>query len=226
MFCTAARALPLERVSVLPLAIRPPREAAHSDLARWRSQRRVPEGAKLIGSITRFHPVKGTGFLLEAFPEVLRAIPEAHLVLWGDGPEHESLEAKTRMLGVADRVRFEGHQPDAAQHLALLDCFVLPSLSEGFPFALLEAMMAGRPIVATSVGGVPEMIRHGQEALLVAPQDPQALAAAITCVLTDPALARRLGQSAKAASARYSIERHVAALRRLYEEVVNVEGHS
>ncbi len=221
MFCVRGRSLSAARITVLPNGVKPVVGPTPEELAQWRQALRLPDRAKLIGSVTRFHPIKGVGYLIEAMPQVLRAVPEAHLVLWGDGPQQASLEARARMLGVADRIRFDGYRSDVGRRLALLDCFVLPSISEGSPNALLEALMASRPIVATQVGGVSELVRADEEAVLVAPQDAPALAGAIIRVLTDDTLAQRLSRAAQAASRRYTMERHVVELCRLYAEVVH-----
>jgi uncharacterized protein (TIRG00374 family) len=208
-FCIERRGIPADRITVLPNAVARAANGAAPPLP-------VPSGARLIGSITRLHPVKGVRDLVAAMAEVVRDIPEAHLVLWGDGPEHQALETLAGALGIAGHVHFLGYQPDAARHLGALDCFVLPSLSEGSPNALLEAMAAGCPIVATRVGGVTELVTDGQEALLVEPGAPRALAAAIVSLLRDRGLAQRLARAAEAASLRCSMEAHVGVLTRLY----------
>ncbi|OGL05275.1 MAG: hypothetical protein A3J45_04130 [Candidatus Rokubacteria bacterium RIFCSPHIGHO2_02_FULL_69_13] len=169
--------------------------------------------------MTRFHPIKGVRYLIEALPHVLQHEPAAYLVLWGDGPERPTLEARAQELGIADRVRLAGFQPDATRFLGMVDCFVLPSLSEGFSFALLEAMAAGRPIVATRVGGIPEVVRDAEQGLLVPAADPGALATAIVRVLRDEALAQGLGREARAASERYTLAAHAASLQQVYREV-------
>ncbi len=219
-FCITERAIQPSRISILMNAVTPTLPAQPQELHWWRDELGLDSGSKVIGSITRFHPIKGTRYLVEAMPKILRDVPTAYLVLWGDGPEREPLEAQARTLGVADRVHFAGFQPDASRRLPLVDCFVLPSVSEGIPFALLEALAAGRPIVATRVGGIPDVVRDGQEALLVPPQDAGAIATAVARVLQDETLANRLSAASSAASRRYTMNAHVAALEQLYAEVV------
>jgi glycosyltransferase involved in cell wall biosynthesis len=153
-------------------------------------------------------------------PLVSAEVPDVYLILWGDGPERAALETLSRTLKIEERVRFVGYWPNASAWLGLLDVFVLPSLSEGSPNALLEALAAGRPVVATCVGGIPELARDGTEALLVPPRDAQALAEAILRVLQDQTLARRLAEAAQEAADGYSLDRYVASLRRLYVDVV------
>ncbi len=218
-FCVQERGLDPERVTVLPNGVQPAAPPTPEELAQWRAALRVPARARLVGSATRFYPVKGVRYLLEAMPQVVQAIPDAHLVLWGDGPEREAFEARARELGIAERIRFAGYQPDAARRLALLDCFALPSLSEGFPFVLLEALIAGRPVVSTRVGGIPEVVRDG-EVVLVEPANADALAYGITRVLSDAALAERLRRASQRVVARFTVARHVERLRQLYEGAV------
>lgn len=229
-FCVTERGIAPGRITVISHAIHTRPAAAPEELRLLRQRLVVPVSAPLIGSVTRFHAVKGVRHLIEAMPAVLRAVPEAHLILWGDGSEHEALRAQAQALGVAEQVRFAGFDPEAARYLGALRCFVLPSIREGFSFALLEAMTAGCPIVASQVGGIPEVVRHEREALLVPAQDPEALARAILAVLTDDRLAQRLGAAARQASAAYTMERHTARLHQVYREALaevqtNGAGH-
>ncbi len=217
-FCVTERALPAERITVLPNGIPPLDPPTSHEMERWRAELDLSPQAKLVGSVTRFYPIKGVRYLIEAMPKVRQAVPEAYFVLWGDGPDREALEVLARKLGVADRIRFAGYQPDASRRLALVDCAVLSSLSEGFPFVLLEAMALGRPVVATRVGGIPEIVGE-DEALLVEPANADALADAVVRVLREPTLAARLAQAAMQASRRYTMDRHVAGLRQVYAGV-------
>jgi len=119
-------------------------------------------------------------------------------IVVGDGPDLEHLEARSRRLGLVDRVTFAGEQPDVPERLARADCFVLSSVSEGLPISVLEAMAAGLPVVASDVGGVHELVGEGVTGSLVPPRDPEALAAALRPVLADAGLRARLGQAGRA----------------------------
>ena len=155
--------------------------------------------------VGRLAKKKGVEYLLRAFPDVLSRHPDARLLLVGDGPCRAELETMSSQLGVADRVRFAGAQPAAAlpRFYRSSDIFVLPSVvarsgdTEGLPAVLLEAFAAGRPAVATSAGGIPEVVIHGRTGLLVEPESPPALAAAINQLLDSPAQARRMGALAQ-----------------------------
>lgn len=133
----------------------------------------------VIGSVGNFRPIKGHRYLIKAFADVLKVIPSAKLVLIGKGEEEGILRSLAADLNVESQVKFLGYQEDAGRLIGMFDVFVLPSLSEGFPNVLLEAIMAGVPVVAANVGGVPEIVRHRKEALLVNPADTQGLAAAV-----------------------------------------------
>jgi sugar transferase (PEP-CTERM/EpsH1 system associated) len=150
----------------------------------------------IVGTVGRLVPVKDHRTLLEAFARICRAVPEAVLVIVGDGPEREVLERCAAALGVGEQVRWFGERADVQDLVPFFDVFVLSSVSEGLPLTLLEAMAAGRAVVATRVGGIPEALAEGT-GLLVPPKDPEALAHAVITLLGDAP--RRLAMGALAA---------------------------
>ena len=141
-------------------------------------------------------------------------------MLFGDGEERVALEQLAKELGVTDHIRFLGFQPHAARYLSSLDCFVLPSLSEGLPFALMEALAVGLPVVVTAVGGMAELLHDEDDGLLVPAANSAALAAGIGRVLRDDDLAKRLREGARRTSGRFSLQGHVHKLRKLYDEAL------
>lgn len=147
----------------------------------------------IVFTPARLHSQKGHKHLLDA----AAMLPEAIFVLAGDGPERNDLEKRTRELGIEMRVRFLGNRQDVPKLLATCDLFVLPSLYEGLPISVLEAMAAGKPIVATDIGGTKEAIINQETGLLVPPGSAQELAGAIKRMLSDPKLASRLGAAGK-----------------------------
>jgi len=156
---------------------------------------RIPAGRKVILIVGRLSREKDHLTLLEAVDKLRPAIVPhlvPHIAIVGDGPEKPRIEERVRQLGLDDYVTFTGHLSSAEPWYAIADVAVLSSLSEGSPNALLEAMATNVPVVATAVGGVPEIVTHDESALLVAPGDPAAMSAAITRVLTEPGLADRL----------------------------------
>jgi glycosyltransferase involved in cell wall biosynthesis len=187
-----------------------------TDRAEARAEFGIPRGAKAIGLAVRLTEQKGITFLLNALPAVARAFPDVVLVVAGEGPAEAALKSEAEALGVAGRVRFVGPRRDVPVLLKALDAYVLPSVWEGLPMVLLEAMAAGCPIVATSVGGVPSALEDGRNGLLVPPRDPAELATAITRMLGDDALSRRCQASGKEIFARRFSAR---AMTRRYEQL-------
>jgi glycosyltransferase involved in cell wall biosynthesis len=154
----------------------------------------APHSGPLVGFVGRLSPEKGTHTLLHAAAVVLRGRPEAIFVLVGNGPERESLEQKAADLGISKSIRFLGQRNDMPDIYASLDILILPSLTEGLPLTILEALAAGRAVIATSVGAVPKVVAHEKTGLLVPPGDVEALAAAIMRLLDDSFLGKRLGR--------------------------------
>lgn len=151
------------------------------------------QGQRIVLNLARLDAQKGQRYLLEAAARR----PELLFLIAGEGPERAELHRQAHILGLEDRVRFLGFRTDRAQLIAACDLFVLPSLYEGLPLALLEAMAAGKPVVACDIGGVDEVITHEVTGLLVPAADSQALTQAIGRVLSDSALAERLGRAAR-----------------------------
>lgn len=154
------------------------------------------EEPAVIGTVCRLvEPKKGLAVLLQAAARLREQAPapDFQLLIVGDGPAYGSLRAWAEQIGLAPRVVFAGMRRDVAGLLPLMEIFVLPSLYEGFGIAILEAMAAGRPVVATAVGGIPEVVVHGETGLLVPPGDPVALADALHELLANPERARELG---------------------------------
>jgi glycosyltransferase involved in cell wall biosynthesis len=169
-----------------------------------------------VGSLGRLSDQKAFHVLVEALAE----LPQASLVLVGDGPERARIERLAAELGVADRLLITGWREDAARWLAAFDVFALPSLYEGLPLAVLEAMRAGLPVVATDVGSVAEAVVPEETGLLVQPGDARAFAGALRRLLDDPELLSRMGRRGRErALERFTIERRAAEFEQLYEDL-------
>ncbi len=210
------------RISVVPNAIRVPAEVPARDPAR----RAALVGGRpdfVVLTPARLHEQKGHEYLLAAAARV----PEATFVLAGDGPLRAALEARARDLGVAPRCVFLGHRSDVPDLLAAADLLVLPSLYEGLPLSILEAMAARRPVVATAIGGTDEAVTHERTGLLVPPRDPEALAAAIHRLRADPDLARRLAEAGRERVEReFSTAVTAPRVMRTYDEVAGGESNA
>ncbi|MGB8522182.1 MAG: glycosyltransferase [Candidatus Acidiferrales bacterium] len=179
----------------------------------------LKSNAKLIINVANMNrEVKGHTVLIEAARTICDAIPEVVFVLIGDGPLRPRLEEIVQSHGLADHFLFMGHREDLPDILSCGDLFVLPSLAEGLPNSVLEASAVGLPVVATSVGGIPEIIDDSVTGLLVPPRNPQALAKAIVQILKNPqfaAILARAGQERVRTA--FSFEQALARLNSLYE---------
>jgi glycosyltransferase involved in cell wall biosynthesis len=202
----------------------------------------IPEDAPIVGVVARLEPEKGHTTLLEAWPLVLAAVPDAHLLVVGEGSLRETLEAQARDLGLlgigaghlarprreqpAHRpsVTFTGRRDDVPAVTAALDVAVLPSYREAQGLSILEAMALARPVVASAVGGIPEMIEDGRTGLLVPPRDPVVLAAAVSRLLTDHPYADTIARAGKdLVHERFCLELMVRATETIYDEAVAEE---
>jgi glycosyltransferase involved in cell wall biosynthesis len=205
-------------IRVLPNSIEVRRGSSEQDIAGVRERLKIGAGERVVLSVGRFSREKAQADLIRAVAETAQRHPDLRfrLVLVGEGPEQVSLEALVTTLGLSEKVVFTGHQMDVMPYYGVADVFALPSLSEGSPNVLLEAMAAGVPIVATEVGGVPETVRHEHSALLVPKASPSKLAIALARVLTDSDLADQLRRQAQAQVTRYSPETYADSLTELY----------
>jgi len=174
----------------------------------------------IIGAIGRLSPEKGYEYLLEAIAQLHGRGRDIRLIIAGDGPLMDALKTKSESLGIADIVLFAGYEPDASRYLACFNVLVLSSLSEGLPITLLEAMRAGTPLVATRVGGIPDVITDEQTGLLIEPGQASEVCAAIERLMGDPAAARLLAQAANVEfHTRYTSEKMVRDYLTIYKNV-------
>lgn len=172
----------------------------------------------ILGTVARLSPEKGVEDLINAMPAVLAQKKECKLLVIGDGPEREKLEHLTGKLNIHKNIKFLGVRNNIAQILPLLDIFIMPSHREGTPMALLEAMAAGRPIVAARVGGIPKIIESGQSGRLVSPQNPNELARAICDLAAQPQTMARFGLEArKQVESNYSFKTMSRQMTDFYE---------
>jgi glycosyltransferase involved in cell wall biosynthesis len=222
----------------------------------------IPDGAPIVGVVARLEPEKGHPTLLEAWPRVLERVPNAHLLIVGEGSRREALEAQAQELGLmqpqasraeatsaaapalmqpqaspsggaltavrrttTNSVTFTGRRDDIPSVTAALDVAVLPSYREAQGLSILEAMALSRPVVASNVGGIPEMIENGETGLLVPPHDAEALGDAIARLLSDHPLADTLARAGHdLVYERFCVELMVRAIETIYDESVEGEG--
>jgi len=191
------------------------------DVVSGASPTRLLAGGPIVGAVARLAPVKGLQYLIDAAPEILRRCPEARFLLVGDGEMRSVLQAQVHTLGLSDRIVFTGFREDIPALIAGMDVFVLPSINEGMGRVLVMAMALGKPIVATRVGGVAELLGDGEAGLLVPPRDPAALAEATTALLQDATRASPLAEAGRRRAPRYSAKAMLEALAKVYREVMS-----
>ena len=181
----------------------------------------LPENALVIGCVGRRVEQKAHHWLLEAAPTILRAVPNAHFVIIGEGPLRASLEQQAQRAGMADHFHWLGFRNDVTQLLPGMTVLAMPSEYEGLPIVLLEAMASEVPVVANAVDGIPEALTNGVEGFLVERGDIARLADRLIRILQDQALALRLGQSARARVIRdFTVERMAQRYAALYNRVI------
>jgi glycosyltransferase involved in cell wall biosynthesis len=191
---------------------------------RLRNELGLSNGTKIVGTVANLRQTKGYGFLVQAASKVLAVAPDTMFVAIGDVNQEIAkplFEAIVR-LGIQDRFRFLGFRRDIPELLNELDVFTLASVSEGFPLVALEAMAASRPIVVTRSGGPQEIIEDGRTGFLVSPGDPDALAAKICDLLTNPERAQHLARSARSkVGSTFRIENMISEYEHLYDRVLS-----
>ena len=180
----------------------------------------LPHGSPIVGNVAALVPHKGQRHLVDAAALVVRQVPDARFVIAGEGELRSALEHQIKHLGLEKHVLLAGFRPDVLSLHKAFDLFVMSSVTEGLGTSLLDAMAAGRPVVATTAGGMPEVVEDGKTGILVPPRDHHAMADAIVRLLKDDALRRRMGEAGLSlAHARFSAERMVQDTLRVYERV-------
>jgi glycosyltransferase involved in cell wall biosynthesis len=211
-----------KKVLHVPNGIAAPPPPSGADL---RSELGIPTGAPVIGTVSVLRPQKALDVFIRASAQLLREDPDLRVLLAGDGPLRGELTELVHSLGVQDRLLMLGYRSDAPDVMAALDVAVSSSAFEGSPLAVMEYMESARPIVATRVGGVPDLIEDGVHGLLVEPGDAPALTAAIRRLLSDREAARRMGEAARERRRReFTVDLMVRRFETLYERLVEGAG--
>lgn len=189
-----------------------------------RNELNLPQQTWIIGMVATLRSWKGHRYLLEAFAKLQD--PNALLVIVGDGPQAQALQQQIMQLGIQQQCRMVGNQTNVARWLQAFDCFVLPSYAnEGVPQALLQAMLTGLPCITTDAGAIPEIARHGETALVVEKENPQAILGALKILKADSALAHRLGQAARAwCAAHHSREMMLDKMQSVFQKAISEVG--
>lgn len=218
-FTIRARLMPAERTKVVYLGA-PLDEFARTrradEVAAARQSLGIGAGTVAIGTVTRLMPAKGNQYLIEAAPMIFARVPKARIFIVGEGELQPVLEAQARALGLGDRVVFAGFTRDVAAALSAFDVVVFPSLWEGTPLTMFEALAMGKPIVATDADGLVDVLTDRRDALVVPKADAALLGDAVCRLIERPDLAADLAAEARTTGARYDIAAFVQKMERLY----------
>jgi glycosyltransferase involved in cell wall biosynthesis len=222
----AYRVAPLDKIAVIPLGLPiEPMLKAERERGKLKAELNLNGQSKLVGIVARLVPIKAHEVFLQAAAQVHAAAPESQFLVIGDGERRGELTEMVSRLGLNDAVHFLGWRDDMSRVYADLDVVALSSNNEGSPVALIEAMAAARPVVATNVGGVREVVKDGETGVLVPPRDPEAMAQAILKLLRAPDTGQRLGEAGRRqAFPRHSERRLLADVERLYLQLAREKG--
>jgi len=202
------------------------KEFASVDIDRKKQKENlgIPSDAPVIGTVTRLDPIKGNHYFISALPEVVKIFPQIRVLIIGDGSERSSLEQAAKDFGISRNVMFLGMQTHVRNLVAIFDIFVLSSLNEGMGRCLLEAQLIGVPVVATKVGGIPEVVRNGMTGILVPEKNSLEISRALIKILSDASLRNDMSQEARHwVSEKFSVEAMVEKISGLYEKMLEVK---
>jgi len=195
-----------------------------SNVNRLKRSFGIKAEALVVGSVGRLVPIKGHRYLIFAAPKILKEVPEVKFVLVGDGYLRPESERLARTLSVREAFLFLNWRSDIPQIMGMFDLFALPSLNEGMGKVLVEAMAAGKPVVASNTGGIPDLIIDGDNGILVCPEDIDQLSEAIIKLLKDEKIRREMGGRGRVIAKRYSIDSMVKQIDALYVELLDKTG--
>lgn len=215
-----------EKVSVIPLGFDlEPFSKCEMERGTFRQELGLVDEMRLIGIVGRIFPIKNHRLFLDSALHVAAETPNVRFVVVGDGALRPAMEHHASNLGLADQVVFTGWRHDLPRIYADLDVLVISSDNEGTPVSAIEAMASGRPVVATRVGGLPDLVAEGETGYLVPPRDPRAMATAILRLLSDPQTANYMGQTARVmAQERFPVKRLITETENLYDQLLGEKG--
>jgi glycosyltransferase involved in cell wall biosynthesis len=216
------RTCPEEKITVIHSGIELDKfqEYTSAEKRKLKKEIGLPGDSFVLGTAGRLVPVKGPEFLIKASQTILSEHPRTYFVFAGDGPLKEDLEKKATEAGVKKNIFFPGWRDDIVRILAAFDVFCLPSLNEGMGRVLVEAMAHGIPIVASDVGGIPDLVIHGKNGFLVPPKNPEELAKHIQILIQNEDERRKMGEAGKKMAQRFSHYTMVIKIAELYEELL------
>jgi glycosyltransferase involved in cell wall biosynthesis len=191
--------------------------------AEMKNKLGIAQGAFVVGTVGRLTPVKGQKYLIEAAAKILNKISEIGFVLLGDGELMNELKMQAASAGISDKVKFLGWREDVAEVMSTFDLFVLPSLNEGMGKVLVEAMAAGKPIIASDIGGMSDLVIHGKNGLLISPMNSDALANSIELVLRNSRMRTNMGEEGQRLSQEYDANSMISKIDCLYLQLLTLK---
>ncbi len=217
----AKRGLTRAKINLVYNGITIDAEKSRSSRSEVRRQHGVSDTDFVIGTLGRLAPIKGHRYLIQALPSILNKVKNCRLVIAGEGPLRNELETLINQQNLSDHVKLIGYIKNIDPFMEMIDLFILPSLSEGLPISLLEGMAYGKPVVASHVGGIPEVIGHRSEGLLVPPADPEAISKAVIELIENRVLIDRISSAGrKLVRTKFSSANMVAAYLSLYSDLI------
>jgi len=196
------------------------KESSSEEKQNLKKELGIPENSLIVGTAGRLVPVKGPEFLVKASKYIISKYPDTYFMFTGDGPLEQDLKRKALEMGISDNIIFLGWRDDVAKIISIYDIFVLPSLNEGMGRVLVEAMALGKSIVATNVGGIPDLVIHGKNGFLVPPKNPKELAKYIQVLLEDKDKREKMGLAGKEMAYNFTSERMVEKIANLYKKLL------
>jgi glycosyltransferase involved in cell wall biosynthesis len=196
------------------------RELPFNEKQNLKKELGIPENSLIIGTVGRLEPVKGPEFLIKAAGNIISKYPDAFFIFTGDGPLEQDLKKKAFDLGIKENIIFLGWKDDVSKIISIYDVFALPSLNEGMGRVLVEAMALGKSIVASNIGGIPDLVIHGKNGFLVPPKNQKELAKYIQILLKDEEKREKMGLAGKEMSLNFSAENMVEKIEKLYGELL------
>jgi glycosyltransferase involved in cell wall biosynthesis len=216
--------IPPDKIITIYNGVRPWGDRTAVDPGAMRRALGIAPSDRVVMVIGRLRKEKGHSFLIDGINEVRKRIPEVKLIIAGDGEEEEKLKAQVKRLSLSDTVVFAGLRRDIPELLTIAELVVLPSLWEGMPNCLLEAMNTGKPVVATTVGGIPEVVQNGETGILVPPRDSHALTEAIMRIFSQREEAHAMGMKGrKRVEQLFPLKKTLEATEVVYQEMLNRE---
>lgn len=220
-YMVSEKGIPEGRVLTIPTGVDLTVFDPERNRENLRAELGIPPDTLVFGSVAVFRRLKGHRYLLEATPGILKRFPGARLLLAGEGPQEKNLQRTIDELKIREAILLPGFRKDVVRVLNTLDVFVFPSLEEALGTAVIEALAMGKPVVASRVGGIPEIIADGENGLLVDPEDPQALAEKVSLLLGNAPLRRALAaRGRRTVSERYDNRQMVRGLEDLYRTLL------